>query len=139
MINFNDVIKEERKEYNSNWPEFPDYPYRIWSWRLWIWKNKLLFNLISPPSDIDKTYLYAKDLHKQKYQFSIDNRESTGSNHCTGYRQDSTSYRQVQVSLNDSKGFIEYSNNMDNIYEEYNPNKKRKILIVFDNIIVDMQ
>ena len=29
MINFNDVIKEERKEYNSNWPEFPDYPYRI--------------------------------------------------------------------------------------------------------------
>ena len=30
---------------------------------------------------------------------------------------------------------------MDNIYkniEEYNPNKKRKILIVFDNMIADM-
>ena len=35
--------------------------------------------------------------------------------------------------LNDSKAFIEYSNNMDDIYKnilEYNPNKKRKILIV---------
>ena len=36
---------------------------------------------------------------------------------------------------------IEYSNNMDDIYkniEKYNPNKKRKILIVFDNMIADM-
>ena len=43
--------------------------------------------------------------------------------------------------LNDSKSFIEYSNDMDDIYknvEEYNPNKKRKILIVFDCIIADM-
>ena len=37
------------------------------------------------------------------------------------------------MSFNDSKAFIEYSNDMDDIYkriEEYNPNKKRKILIV---------
>ena len=43
--------------------------------------------------------------------------------------------------LNDSKAFIEYSNNMDDIYkniEEHNPNKKRKILIVFDDMIADM-
>ena len=43
--------------------------------------------------------------------------------------------------LNDSKAFIEYSNDMDSIYkniEEYNPNKKRKILIVFDEMIGDM-
>ena len=43
--------------------------------------------------------------------------------------------------LNDSKAFIEYSDNMDNIYkntEECNPNKKRKILIVFDDTIADM-
>ena len=42
--------------------------------------------------------------------------------------------------LNDSKVFIEYSNDMDDIYksiEEYNTNKKRKILIVFDDMIVD--
>ena len=39
------------------------------------------------------------------------------------------------------KAFIEYSNDMDDIYkntEEYNPSKKRKILIVSDNMIADM-
>ena len=42
--------------------------------------------------------------------------------------------------LNDSKGFIEYLNDMDDIYkiEEYNLNKKQKILIVFGDIIADM-
>ena len=41
--------------------------------------------------------------------------------------------------LNDSKAFIEYSNDMDDIYkniEEYNPKKKQKILIVFDGMIL---
>ena len=39
------------------------------------------------------------------------------------------------------KTFIEYSNDRDNIYkniEEYNPNKKRKMLFVFDDMIADM-
>ena len=43
--------------------------------------------------------------------------------------------------FNDSKAFIEYSNDMDDIYksiQEYNPNKKRKILIAFDDMTVDM-
>ena len=43
--------------------------------------------------------------------------------------------------MNDSKAFIEYSDQMDDIYkniEEQNPNKKRKILIVFDDMIADM-
>ena len=46
--------------------------------------------------------------------------------------------------LNDSKAFIDsntQSNDMDNIYkniEEYNPNKKRKILTVFDDVIADI-
>ena len=43
--------------------------------------------------------------------------------------------------FNESEGFIEYSNQMDGIYkniEEYNPNKKRKILIVFDDVIAGM-
>ena len=42
--------------------------------------------------------------------------------------------------LNDSKAFIEYSNDLDDIYqniEEYNPNKKLKMLIVFDDMIAD--
>ena len=29
MMNFDDVIKENKKEHNPNWPEIPDYPYRI--------------------------------------------------------------------------------------------------------------
>ena len=40
--------------------------------------------------------------------------------------------------LNDSETFIEYSNNINDIFkniEEYNPNKKCKILIVFDEMI----
>ena len=43
--------------------------------------------------------------------------------------------------LDGSKAFIKYSNDMDDIYkniEDYNPIKKRKILIVFDNLIADM-
>ena len=43
--------------------------------------------------------------------------------------------------INDSKLFIGYSNDMDNIYkniEECNPNKKGKILIVLENMVADM-
>ena len=43
--------------------------------------------------------------------------------------------------LNDSKIFIEYSNGMDDIYEnieEYSPNIKRNILNVFADMIAYM-
>ena len=52
-------------------------------------------------------------------------------------KRDSTDIRHS----NDFEAFIEYSNDMYDIYiniEEYDPNKKRKILIVFDDMIVDM-
>ena len=45
------------------------------------------------------------------------------------------------MHFNGSKTFIEYSSNIDNVYknfEEHNPNKKCKILIVFDDMIADM-
>ena len=64
-------------------------------------------------------FLYAKYPYDAKYQLLIDKRESTGLQ-----------------NLNESKAFIEYSNYMDDIYkniEEYNPNKKRKMLITFDD------
>ena len=72
----------------------------------------------------DKICLYAKDPYEAKYQLLINKRESTALKY-----------------LNDSKSFIEYSNDMDNIYKnikEFNPNKKRRILIVFDDMIADM-
>ena len=43
--------------------------------------------------------------------------------------------------FNDPKAFIEYSNDMHDVYkniDEYNPDKENKILIVFDDMIVDM-
>ena len=55
--------------------------------------------------------MYAKDPYKSKYQFLIDKIESTGLKH-----------------FNDPKAFIEYSNDMQEVYEnieEYNIGKKR--------------
>ena len=125
MINFDDVAKENIKEHIPNWPQILDHPYRV----LLIGgsgsgKANSLFNLISHQLDIDKIYLYAKDPYEAKYKFLINKRESTGLKHLDGF-----------------KAFIEYPNDIDDIYkniEEYNPNKKRKILIVFDDMIADM-
>ena len=43
--------------------------------------------------------------------------------------------------FNDPKAFMEYSNDMQDVYkniEDYNPDKKRKELIVFNDMIADM-
>ena len=81
-------------------------------------------SLINNQEDIDKIYLYAKDLCEAKYQFLINKRESTGLKH-----------------FNDPKAFIEYSNDMQDVYkniDEYNVDKEQKILITFDDIIADI-
>ena len=83
-----------------------------------------MFNLINEQRDIDKIYLYAKDLSESKYEHLIKNRENAGIKH-----------------LNDLKAFIDCSNTMDDVYENidhYNPNRKRKVLIVFDDMIADI-
>ena len=69
-------------------------------------------------------YLHAKDPSEAKYQYLIKKSEKVGLNHC-----------------NDPKAFIEYSNDMQDVYkniDEYNTDKERKILIVFDDMIADM-
>ena len=68
--------------------------------------------------------MYAKDPYEAKYQYLINKREGVGINH-----------------FNDPKAFIEYSNDMHDVYkniDEYNIDKERKILIVFDVMIADM-
>ena len=83
-----------------------------------------LLNLIDNEPEIDKFYLYAKGPTEAKYKLLINKREIVHLKY-----------------LNDSKAFIEYSNDMDDNYkniEDYNPDKKRKVLIVFDDMIADM-
>ena len=87
-------------------------------------KTNALSNLIHNQPDVDKTYLYAKDPYEAKYQYLINKREKVGLNH-----------------YDDPKAFIEYSNDMQDVYkniDEYNPDKENKILIVFDDMIADM-
>ena len=125
MINFDDYTNENIVEHNLKWSYIPDHPYKI----LIIGgsgsgKTNALLNLINNQPDIDKIYLYAKDPYEKKYQYLINKREKVGLNH-----------------FNDSKAFMEYSNDMQDVYkniEDYNPIKKRKILIVFDDMIADM-
>ena len=115
MINFDDYTNGNKIEYNLKWPYLPDHPYRI----LMIGgfgsgKTKALFDLIDNQPDIDKIYQYAKDPCEEKYQYQ---REKVGLNH-----------------YDDPKAFIEYSNDMQDVYrniEEYNPGKKHKVLLFF--------
>ena len=106
-------------------PYISDHPYRILIIGGSGWgKTNALLNLINNQSDIDKICLHVKDPHEAKYQFLITKRESTGLKH-----------------LNDPKVSIEYSNDMQAVYkniDEYNVDKERKKLIVFDDMIVDM-
>ena len=125
MINFDDYTNENKIEHNSNWPYIPDHPYRI----LILGgsgskKTNALLNLINNQPDIDKIYLYAKDPYEAKYQYLINKHEKVELDH-----------------FKDPKAFMEYSNDMEDVYkniENYNPGKKHKILIVFDDMIVAM-
>ena len=77
MINSDDVVKEDIKEQNQIWTQSCNNPYRI----LIIessgsGKANSLFNLLNEEPDIDKIYLYAKNLFDAKYQFLINKRES---------------------------------------------------------------
>ena len=125
MINLDSITNGNNKEHNEKWPYIPDHPYRI----LIIGgsgsgETSTLLDLVKEQDAIAKIYLYAKDLSKPKYEFLIKKRKNAGIKH-----------------LNDPDAFIECSNTMDNDYEsidDYNPSRKRKISIVFDDMIADI-
>ena len=122
MINFDNYTTENKTEHNLSWLYIQDHPYRI----LIVGgsgsgKTNALLNLINNHSNIDKIYLYGKDPYEAKYQYLINIREKAGLNH-----------------YDDPKDFMDYSNNMQGFYrniEEYNPGKKPKVFIVFDDMI----
>ena len=66
-------------------------------------------------------YLYAKDPLKSKYQLLINGSVKAGAE-----------------NLHHAKEFIDFSQTIDDL-EEYNPTKKRRVCIVFDDMIADME
>ena len=111
MFKFDCITKEDIKEHNPKWSEIPDHPFRI----LIIGvsgsgKTNALLTLINHKLDLDKYYMLM--IHLKQYQLLINKRERTSLKY-----------------LDDSKAFIEYSNDMDDIHKnikEHIPNKKRK-------------
>ena len=88
-------------------------------------KANLLLKLIKHQQpDIDKIYLYVKDSFQSKYQLLVNGREI------------------IRIkNLKNPKALIDYSQPID-VYEnlkDYNPTKKRRVLIVFDDMMADME
>ena len=101
MINLGNIVNNNNNKLNEKWPYIPYHPYRI----LIIGgsgsgKTNALLNLVNEQKDIDKIYLYAKDLSEPKYEYLIKNRENARIKH-----------------LNDSKVFIEFSNTVNGVYK----------------------
>ena len=91
MINLDSIRNENNREHNEKWPYIPDHLYRtLVIGSSGSGKTNKLLNLINEQDGIDKTYLYAKDLSKPKYEYLIKSREN------------------VRIKyLNDSNAFIE--------------------------------
>ena len=139
MINFDEVTAKDEIHHNSKWPYIPDHPYRILiNGASGTGKTNALLNLINEQPDIDKIFLYVKDPYEPKYQHLINRREEVG-----------------EEMVGNRNAFIESSNDLKDIHQNidnYNAvpatfkkqksvndlAKRRKVLIVFDNMIADI-
>ena len=119
MLNLDNIVSNKTIN-NNNWP-----------FRMLIiqpsgsGKTNTLLHLIDNLHPIDQFYLYAKDIHKPKYEYLINKREQAGIK-----------------NLNDPKAFIEYSDDMDDVLDNinnYNKNRDKKVLIVFADMIADIE
>ena len=121
MLNLDNIVSNKKKNSSEN----DDWPFRM----LIIGpsgsgKTNTLLHLINNFHPIDKIYLYAKDTNEKKYQYLINKRQQAGIK-----------------NLNDPHAFIEYSNDMNDVLEDinnYNRNRDKKVLIIFDDMITDI-
>ena len=88
-------------------------------------KTNTLLHLMNNLHPIDKIYLYAKDINEPKYEYLINKREQAGIK-----------------NLNGPHAFMECSDDMDDLLDDinnYNKNRDKKVLIVFDDMIADIE
>ena len=121
MLNLDDILSNKKKSSSEH---------NYWPFRMLVigpsgsGKTKTLLHLINKFHPIDEVYLYAKDTDEPKYQYLINKRE------------------QARIkNLNDPHAFIEYSNDMNDVLENinnYNKNRDKTVLIIFDDVIADI-
>ena len=129
MLNYDEAVKTNQ---NQNWSYVHDHLYRILIiGGLGLGKSNALLNLIKNQGPyVDKSFLYFKDALESKYQLLINRREKLW-----------IKYENNPKAIIDHSRIIDLQT-IDDIYEnleEYNPTKKRKVLIVFDDMIADME
>ena len=120
MLNLDNIVSNKNENKNNNWPFL-----MLIIGPSGSGKTSTLLHLINNFYPIYKIYLYAKDLAEPKYEYLINRREQAGIK-----------------NLNYPKAFIEYSNDMDDVLDDinnYNKNRDKKVLIVFDDIIADIE
>ena len=124
MLNLDNILSNKKKSSLED----NDWPFRM----LIIepsgsGKTTTLLHLINNLHPIDKRYilLYAKNIHEPKFEYLINIREQAGIK-----------------NLNDPQVFIEYSDDMNDVLDDtnnYNKNRDKKVLIVFDDMIADIE
>ena len=128
MLNLDDIVSNKKTTESTT--ESSSSERNNWPFRMLIigpsgsGKTNTLLRLINNLHRIDKIYLYAKDTDEKKYQFLMNKREQAGIK-----------------NLNDPHEFIEHSNDMDDVFDNidnYNKIRDKKVLIIFDDMIVDI-
>ena len=120
MLNLDNIVSNKNTSFSEH-----NWPFRMLIIRpSGSGKTNTLLHLINKLHPIDKIYLYAKDLHEPKYEYLINKIEQAGIK-----------------NLNDPHAFIEYSDDMNDVLDDinnYNKNRDKQILIVFDDMIADI-
>ena len=129
MLNLYNVVSNKNE--NKDTTGSSSLEHNNWPFRMLIigssgsGKTNILLHLINNFRPIDKIYLYAKDINEPKYEYLINKREQAG----------------IKI-LNDPHAFIEYSDDLDDVLDDiknYNKSRDKKVLIVFDDMIADIE